>query len=254
MSRREPLSVTVITLNEERELGRCLDSVTWAEEIVVVDSGSTDRTREIARACGARVVHRDWTSYLDQKNHAIDLARHRWILSLDADEWLTPEGAAEVRAVLANPRAAGYAFNRRSSFCGAFLERAWNPDWQLRLFDRACGRFAGGRVHESVAMRRGDRVLRLRQRLPHIAYRTVDEYVERINRYTGLAAETLAERGKRVSWIRLLFAPAATFLKILLLKGGLLDGTRGFVVAVGSAFYVVLKYLKLWDRTRQDHE
>jgi glycosyltransferase involved in cell wall biosynthesis len=252
MSRPEPLSVTVITLNEERDLERCLESVAWADEIIVVDSGSTDRTCEIARACGARVLPRAWTGNDDQKNHAIDRARHRWILSLDADEWLTPEGVAEVREVLTNLQAVGYAFNRHSSFCGEFLKRTWNPDWQLRLFDRRQGRFAGGKVHESVAMGLRGRVLRMSERLPHMAYRTVNEYVERINRYTGLAAETLAERGRRTSWIRLLFAPPATFLKMLVVKGGVRDGGRGLVVAAGSAFYVALKYIKLWGRTRND--
>jgi glycosyltransferase involved in cell wall biosynthesis len=250
MPAREPLSVTVITLNEEQNLDRCLSSVAWADEIVVVDSGSTDRTTAIAGSHGARLFHNPWPGYVAQKNYAIERSRHPWVLSLDADEWVTAAGAEEIRAALANPEADAYAFNRSSSFCGEYLSRAWNPDWQTRLFRRDLGRFDGGRVHERLRLPSGARVTRMRERMPHMAYRTVGEYVERMNLYTGLAAESLAEQGRSPSAWRMLLSPAATFLKIFVLKRGFRDGGRGLIVSVGSAFYVALKYAKLWERTR----
>jgi len=250
MSAREPLSVVVITRNEERNLDRCLASVVWAEERVVVDSGSTDRTVAVARRRGARVVEQPWLGFTEQKNRAVREASHRWVLSLDADEWLDAEAAEAVREALAVRDAEAYALNRRSALAGGFVDHAWSRDWQIRLFDRERGRFSGGPVHESVRLDPGSRVGRLRGRLLHLSYRSVAEYVERMNRYTDLAAEGLALRGRRVPWARLLVSPPATFLKLWVVRGGFLDGPRGLVVAAGSAFYVFLKYVKLWERTR----
>lgn len=247
MSAREAVSATVITLNEQANLARCLRSVAWADEIVVVDSGSTDRTLEIAEEHGARVFRQDWPGYVAQKNFALDRAAHRWVLSLDADEWVTAAGAAEIRRVLAAPAADGYAVNRRSAFAGAFLRGGWSPDWQLRLFRRDRGRFAGGRVHEAVCMDAGSRVDRLRERLPHHAYRSISDYVLRLDRYTTLAAATLRDQGRRPSWSRLLLSPPAAFCKTFILKRGYRDGVRGLLVAAGSAYYVLVKYGKLWE-------
>ena len=250
MAEREALSVTVITLNEQENLPRCLESVAWADEVVVVDSGSTDRTREIAERFGARVHRRVWPGYVAQKNFAVDQASHRWVLSLDADEWLSESGADEIRTVLTTPKADGYAVNRRSAFAGAFLRGGWSPDWHLRLFRKDRGRFGGGHVHESVQMDEGCRVDRLTERLPHLAYRSISDYVQRLDRYTTLAAATLDESGRSVSWPRLLLSPPATFLKLFVLKRGYRDGVRGLLVAGGSAYYVLIKYGKLWERTR----
>jgi glycosyltransferase involved in cell wall biosynthesis len=250
MPGREPLSVAVITFNEERNVARCLRSVSWADEVVVLDCGSTDRTREIAREAGATVHRAPWAGFVEQKNGAIARTAHEWVLSLDADEWLTDEGAAELRRALVAPRADGYALRRRTSFCGRFLRGAWSPDWQLRLFRRSKGRFAGGPVHESVRMDEGARVARLREPLTHLAYRSVGDYVDRMNRYTGLAAGRLHAEGRRVSVGRMVLAPPLTFLKFWLLKRGFLDGVRGWIVSAGSAYYVLLKYAKLWELGR----
>ena len=250
MKRRDSLSVVIITLDEEQNLERCLRSVSWAEEIVVVDAGSTDRTLEIARRHGARVFEQPWLGYVKQKNLALDRATGGWVLSLDADEWLTAEGAEEMRTALVRPHAQAFAVNRLTAFSGAFVRRAWSPDWQVRLFRRDCGRFGGGRVHESVVLRPSSRVERLRCRMPHLGYRSIASFVERMNRYTDLAAETLADEGRAVAWLRLALSPPATFLKLWVLKGGFLDGIRGLVVSAGSAYYVLLKYAKLWERRR----
>jgi glycosyltransferase involved in cell wall biosynthesis len=238
---REPLSVAVIARDEQRNLARCLGSVAWAEEIVVVDGGSKDATAEIARRHGARVVFRPWTGFVAQKNFALDQVGQAWVLSLDADEWLSSESSEEVREVLSDPRADAYAFNRLNAFCGAFLQRTWSPDWQVRLFRRGCGRFEGGHVHESFVPRPGTRVARLERRMPHLAYRSLGEYVERMNRYTDLAARSLVERGTGVSAWRMILDPPAAFLKSFVLRGGMRDGTRGFLASAGSSFQVLLK-------------
>lgn len=248
---REPLSVVVITLDEERDVERCLDSVAWADELVVVDAGSTDRTRELAACAGARVVEQAWLGYAEQKNFAVEQARHDWVLSLDADEWLTPEGSDELRRVLAAPTAEAYALNRRNAFCGAFLRGAWTPDWQVRLFRRDRGRFGGGAVHESVQLQPGCRVERLRERLQHEAYASIGEYLRKLDRYTALAAESLHARGARFAWRKLLFSPPLTLLKVLLLKRAYRDGVRGWIIAAGSAFYVLLKQARLWELERE---
>jgi len=247
MPKREPLSVAVITLNEERNLGRCLGSVHWAEEIVVVDAGSTDRTLEVAARFGAKIVSHPWPGYVAQKNLAVESTSHPWVLSLDADEWLSEEGAGEVRQVLEQPKADAYAFNRLSAFAGSFLYRTWSPDWQVRLFRKDRGRFAGGQVHERAKMDRSCRIQRLEKRLMHLTYRSLHEYVTRMNRYSDLGAATLRDRGKKPSLSKLLFSPPVTFLKLYVLKGGFLDGMRGLVVSAGSAYSTFLKYAKLWE-------
>ena len=251
MCRPVPLSVAVITRNEEANIARCLDSVRWAEERLVVDCGSDDRTLEIARELGARVRVEPWQGYVAQKNLALELCTRPWVLSLDADEWLTPEGADEIRRALAEPSADGYAFNRSNRFCGRVLRYAWSPDWQLRMFRRGAGKFAGGRVHESVRLRSGSKVSRLRVSLQHEPYRSIGQYVERMNRYTDLAALSLHEQGRSAKLRQLVVSPSVAFFRVYVLKRGFLDGVRGWVVAAGAAFYVLLKYAKLWALSRR---
>jgi glycosyltransferase involved in cell wall biosynthesis len=247
VSEREPLSVVVITKNEERNLDRCLRSVSWADEIVVVDSESTDRTREVAERHGARVFVRPWPGYVEQWNFALSRTTHLWHFVLAADEWISDASALEIQKVLEAPLADGYRMDRLSAFRGAFVRWAWHPDSQLRLFRKDRGRFEGGRVHESVQMAPGCRVERLREKLLHLTYRSVDEYIDRINRYTGLAAATLDDRGKRFTVLALVVKPPATFFKYYVLKLGVLDGMRGFLVSVGASLYVFLRHAKLWE-------
>ena len=247
MPEPRPLTVTVIARDEERNLGRCLASVAWADERIVVDSGSADRTAEIARRHGARVVTNPWPGYAEQKNRAAAEARHAWILSLDADEWLEPGAEGEIRAVLSDPACAAYAFRRISAFAGAFLPRTWSPDLQVRLYRRDAARFAGGHVHESVRVDPPARVGRLRSPLLHLTHRSVSAQVDRLNRYSDLASR---DAGRRFSRWRMLVGPRAAFLKMYLVKGGFLDGVRGYIAAANHAHYVFLKSAKIWDRTR----
>lgn len=250
MPRKIPLSVTVITFNEERNIRRCLESVSWATEIIVVDSGSTDRTVEIAGQYGAKIFEEPWRGYVAAKNSAVEKAANEWVLSLDADEWLTPAGAGEIRKVLQSPAADAYAFNRLSSFCGRFMRSTWSPDRVVRMFRRDIGRFDGGKVHESLRLQPGSEVADLDEPLPHLSYRSLADYIDRLNRYTGLAAESKVEKGRIRVLPYLVLSPLMDFLKTYLLKQGFRDGMRGFLVAVGSGFYTFLKYAKVWELRR----
>jgi glycosyltransferase involved in cell wall biosynthesis len=245
-----PVSVTVITFNEERNLGRCLASVRFADDILVVDSGSTDRTEAVAARHGARVSRRPWTGYTEQKNAAADGARHPWVLSLDADEWLGEDAEGEIAQTLRAPAHDAYALRRVSAFSGGFLPRTWSGDRPVRLYRKDRARFAGLHVHESVAVDPGGSVGRLTVPLYHLTHRSVREQVDRFNRYSDLAARRAQEEGRRFSAARLLAGPAAAFLKMYVLKGGATEGVRGLVAAVDHAHYVFLKSAKLWERTR----
>lgn len=245
------MSVAVIAKDEERDLARCLRSVAWAEDIVVVvDDASRDRTAEVAAREGARVIHAPWHGFVAAKNLAVERTRHDWVLSIDADEWLTRAGAAEIETVLRAPAHDVYAVRRRPAFCGAFVDRVWSPDVHVRLFRKGTARFGGGQVHESLRPVPGSSVGRLREPMPHLTYRTVHEYVERMNRYTDLAADDLFTAGRRPSAARAVASPLAAFARAYIVKRGFLDGRRGWIVACGSAFYTVLKQAKLWERGR----
>jgi len=246
-----PLSVAVVAFNEERNLARCLSSVAFAADVVVVDSGSTDRTREVAARYGARVVAAPWPGYVGQKNRAAAEATHLWVLSLDADEWLEAGAADEIRGVLERPAHAAYAFRRISAFSGAFLPRTWSPDRQVRLYRKDVARFEGGDVHESVRVDPPHTVGTLASPLLHLTHRSVHEQVERLNRYSALASKTAAASGRAFGVSRMLAGPPAAFLKMYLLKGGITEGVRGFIAAANHAHYVFLKSAKLWDRTRR---
>lgn len=250
---RATLSVVVIARNEERNLGRCLDSVAWAEERIVVDGESTDGTREVAARRGARVIVQPWLGYRDQKNVAVDAATMDWVLSLDADEWLPEKTAEEVREKLRAAGADAYAFSRVSAVSGAFLHHTFGRDRQTRLFRRGTARFGGGEVHERLALPAGSRSEVLRGPLLHRTYRSFSEYAARMNRYSDLGARSMSARP--VSLLRLALSPPLAFLKMYVLRGGFLDGVRGLVVAAGQAHYVLLKYAKHWEgRRRPDPE
>ena len=250
---RATLSVVVIARNEERNLGRCLDSVAWAEERIVVDGESTDGTREVATRRGARVIVQPWLGYRDQKNVAVDAATMDWVLSLDADEWLPEETVEEVRAALEKPRADVYLFSRKTAVSGAFLRHTYGQDLQARLFRRGTARFGGGEVHERLEVARRMKQGLFEGHILHRTYRSFSEYAARMNRYSDLGARSMSARP--VSLLRLALSPPLAFLKMYVLRGGFLDGVRGLVVAAGQAHYVLLKYAKHWEgRRRPDPE
>lgn len=244
------LSVIVITKNEAADLGGALDSVRFADEIIVVDSGSTDETVTIARRYTDRVVVREWPGYVAQKNFAASLAHHDWVLSLDADERVTPALAREIQTLLAGPPAhKAYRVPRVAWYLGQWIHTTdWYPDHQTRLYDKRAARWTGARVHESVAVE--GPIGALHGELQHLPYRDLSDHLETIDRYTSLAAQQMQEEGRHTSLLEIAGHPPLAFLRNYLLRGGFQDGAVGFLVSVMNAYYVFLKFAKLWERTR----
>ncbi len=238
------ISATIITLDEERNIARAVDSVAFCDEVLVVDSGSTDRTVEIARDLGARVVCNDWPGYAAQKNFADDHARNDWILSIDADEALSPELAAEIVCVKqAGPACAGYDFPRRARYCGRWIRHSgWYPDRKVRLYRRDLARWTGSYVHESV--RAAGPVGHLKGDLLHYTCDSLEQHRASIERYTDLAAREICAAGRSVPAWRLLLGPCLSFARSYLLRLGLLDGRAGFTIARMASRYTYLKYSK----------
>jgi glycosyltransferase involved in cell wall biosynthesis len=249
---RQPVSVTLITKNEAARLEAALASVAWADEIVVVDAGSTDGTADIARRATGRVYVEGWPGFPQQKNRAAALASHDWILSIDADEQVSPALADEIRALLAGgPRASGYRMPRVTKAFGRELRATdWYPDWQLRLYDRRAGRWDETRtVHESVRV--DGEIARLQGELLHDGYRDLSEHLQKIDRYTTLAAEANAARGRDASLLAIAVHPPLAFLRNYVLRRGFTAGVAGLVVSAMNSWYVFLKLAKLWERRRR---
>ncbi len=244
------LSVTVITRNEAADISEALASAAFADEIVVVDSHSTDDTGAIARRYTDRVVVRDWPGYISQKNYAASIASHDWILSLDADERVTPALADEIRARLGGePGDAAYRIPRVTWHLGRWIRTTdWYPDHQLRLYDRRSAQWTGRYVHEGVSVR--GQVGRLRGELQHYAYRDIADHLETINRYTTLAAKQMHEDGRRAGLLQLAGHPPLAFLRNYLARGGVRDGVPGFIISSMNAYYVFLKFAKLRELQR----
>jgi glycosyltransferase involved in cell wall biosynthesis len=244
------VTATVITLNEARNIEDALRSIAWADEIVVVDAGSTDGTVDIARRHGARVEMRAWDGYSAQKNYAASIASNDWILSIDADERVPPELAREIRERLeSGPDRRGYRVPRLTWYLGRWIRGTdWYPDYQLRLYDRRAGRWNGRRVHESVAL--DDPAGQLTHDLQHYAYRDLSHHLSTIDRYTTLAAEQWHAEGRRVSAMGLVAHPPAAFVRNYVLRGGFTQGTAGLVVSILNSYYVFLKFAKLYELAR----
>ena len=240
------LSVVVITLNEERRIADCLAAVSWADELVVVDSGSTDATVAIARQQGARVLTRPFTTYAEQKNAALAAATCDWILSLDADERVTPELAAEMRAAIANAGdAVGFSMLRREHMLGRWINHgSWGPEYKLRLVRRGRGAWQGD-VHETLSVAGPTR--RLRSPLLHETNDAVSDIVRKTDRYTTLEARAAHAAGVRPSLWRLALYPPTLFLYSFVVRGGWRDGMAGFILAALAAHYTFLKRAKLWE-------
>lgn len=253
-----PLSVAIICLNEAQNIERCIRSVPFAGEVVVVDSGSTDDTARIAEACGARVFQREWLGFRDQKRLATGLCKFDWVLSLDADEALSAEAAGEVAALFGErsekrDRIDGFEFPRLTWNLGRWIQHGgWYPDWQLRLYHRARATWEGGQhVHERVEAKR---VERLEFPIHHWPFRDLAEQVATNNRYSGLGAKELQRRGKSFSLAKLCLKPLSKFLETYLIKGGFRDGLPGFIISVGAAYSVFLKFAKVWETGLQRDE
>ncbi|MEK6302045.1 MAG: glycosyltransferase family 2 protein [Acidobacteriota bacterium] len=242
------ISATVITFNEEQNIAEALESLAWADEIVVVDRESTDRTVEIARQFTDQVYVREWQGYSNQKNFAAEQAQNDWIFSLDADERVSPELAAEIARLKQAPdrEASGYEMARLTFYLGRWIKHSgWYPDRKLRLYDRRRARWRGDYVHE--ALETDGRVERLGGNLLHFTVRSASEHHTRLDRYTTLAAEQAHANGKSGSLVSLVLSPAGAFIRSYVLKLGFLDGVQGFIIARFAAHYAFLKNLKLWQ-------
>lgn len=238
------ITATIITLNEERNIARAIESLRCADEILIVDSGSTDRTVELAQNLGARVVEAGWRGYAAQKNWAAEQASHDWILSLDADEALSEALEAELwNLKKTGARHDGYTMPRLARYLGRWiLHSGWYPDRKVRLYDRRKASWVGEFVHESVVVK--GRVGHLESNLLHFTCESLSEHLKTLDRYTTLAAQEIAARRTHVPLYRVIFDPGWTFFKAYVLQGGFQDGLEGLTIAYMAAFYTFLKYSK----------
>jgi glycosyltransferase involved in cell wall biosynthesis len=246
-----PLSAVLITRDEERDLPGALQSLAFCDEIVVVDGGSSDRTCELAEQAGARViVNAPWPGFVEQRNRAVDAARHDWVLALDADEIVTPALRAEIQALRARGfEHAGYRVPRVSFYLGRWIRATdWYPDLQLRLFDRRRARWEGGLVHESVRVRGS--VGRLRAELEHHPYADVSEHLQRIDGYTTLWARQAFDSGRRSGLLRAVLAAQWSLVRNYVLRGGVVLGRVGLIVSLLNAHYTFVKLAKLAELSR----
>ena len=239
------ISVAVITKNEEQNIRACLESILWADEVVVVDSGSTDGTLQICRDFQARVYVEEWKGFSCQKNSAVEKTRNEWVLSLDADEWVSPDLRREIESTLQrNPLCDGYFIARKNFFLNRWIKHCgWYPDYNLRLFRKDRGRFRERAVHERVELR--GKVGYLKNALEHKTYRSVSDFLERMDRYSTLAAREMRNEGRRYHFFDAFFRPPFTFLQMYLIRAGFLEGYLGFLLSVLYSFYTFAKYSKL---------
>jgi glycosyltransferase involved in cell wall biosynthesis len=244
------LTVTIITLNEAAHIADAIDSASFADEILVVDSGSTDGTIDIARGKGVRLLTREWTGYVDQKNFAADQASHDWIFSLDADERIPAALGDEIRATLrADPAFHGYRVARVTFHLGRWIRTTdFYPDYQTRLYDRRFARWRGRYVHESVTVDGPSG--QLKSELQHYSFTDLRDQHQRINHYSTLAARQMYESGRRTGPMEIAIHPPAAFLRNYILRKGFLDGTAGLTISLMNAWSVGLKFMKLWELQR----
>lgn len=238
------LSIAVITKNEENNIGRCILSVRdIADEVIVVDSGSSDRTIEIARDMEAKVYHQDWLGFSGQKNFAAGLAGMDYILMLDADEEVSEELRKSILEAVQAGKFDGWEVNRRTYYLGGFLDHVWHPEWRLRLFRKGKGIFQG-ELHEKVICT--GNIGRLRGDLNHYSYKSLKDQTLRLVRYAEQSAVLMHKEGRKFRFINLFFNPVWAFAKVLI-RGGFLDGYRSFVIAVFEGIYTFLKYAFLLE-------
>lgn len=251
MQTRLPISVAVVTLNEEANLARCLESVReWASEIVVIDSGSTDRTEEVARKFGAVFASSTWSGFTAQKNKCAQKCSHPWILFLDADEALTPELAAAITRAFAegDPKADGFWVNRRTFYLGEWIWHSWYPEWILRLVRRDYAHWTGLEPHAYLESQ--GRSEKLEGDLLHYSFRDLQDHLQRTIKYARIMAESFHAQGQRFHWSKLLFSPWLSFFKHLVLRGGWRDGWRGWLIAFSKWLDVFAKYAFLLEIQR----
>ena len=248
---RSTVSAFIVCCNEERQIRRCLQSVAWCDEIVVVDSGSTDSTLEICREFTSKIVHRDWEGYVAQKRHGLGLCTGDWVLNIDADEEVSPELALELQSIAAADKAGtlstnGYYLNRVVFFLDRWWRKGgWYPEYRLRFCRRSVTSWGGQDPHEKAFV--SGTTKRCKGELFHYSFTDLTDYVRRSNTLSSNATNTLIQRGARPSILNLVARPLARFFKFFILKRGFREGRAGFIVAIIEAHAVMLKYAKLWE-------
>ncbi len=241
-----PLSLIIITLNEEKSIKDCIESVPFASDIVVLDSFSKDKTKELAAICGARVFDQEWLGYGPQKIKATELAKYDWVLSLDADERLSPESQVEIQNVFSKlTPETGYQLPRLSYFLGRWIRHGgWYPDYQLRLFNRRHSGWSDSPIHEHVV---ASSTLKLKNPIRHFVFKSISQQVITNDKYSSLQAQQLKAQKIRFSLFKLMTKPWVKFIENYVFKLGFLDGMAGFIIAVGSGYSVFLKHAKQWE-------
>jgi glycosyltransferase involved in cell wall biosynthesis len=249
------ISATIITFNEESNIRAACESVAWADEIVVVDSNSTDATRDIAASSGARVIANAWPGFGAQKQFAVEQAKYDWVLSLDADERVSDELRQSIAAVQHHQQADGYLISRRTFYQNRWIRGGgWYPDRQLRLFNRTKGHWKERHIHESVTMNANARVENLSGDLLHYTSPSAAHHHRMIGeRYAPLAAQQMFEEGRRTSIAGVASAGPSAFIRSFILKGGFRDGFAGFTIASFAAHHAFLKHLMLWEKQATDN-
>ncbi len=244
-----PISLVVITKNEERNIRDCLESVRWADEVVVIDAESSDRTVEIAKRYTEKLFVRPWVGFGSQKNFGIDQAANEWIMILDADERATSGVREEISRILRDgpaPEVAGFEIPRRNFFYGRWIRGGGlSPDYQVRLFRRSAGRYDDTRLHERLSL--GGRILRLNSPLDHYSISSVGQHVAKMIGYTTLGAREKRNVGSRVTPLQVGGNHLVTIAKTYLVRGGYRDGVHGLIVALFAGMYTFVKYAKVWE-------
>lgn len=249
----EKLSVTIITKNEEQNIERCLESIKWADEIIVVDSGSTDETINICLKYNSNIYEIEWLGFGKTKRFAVDQSTNNWILSIDADEVVTKQLKNKIIEILKNPKADAYKIKRKSFYLGKLINHSgWQKDYPLRLFNKLKGNFNSRPVHEGVKI--NGRKLKIEEYMLHYTYPTITSHLGKINNYTQLSTNILADKKRKITLFGAIFRGKVKFLKMYILQQGFLDGKEGFILALNSAYGVFLKYLKLWELNKNNYE
>ena len=261
----EKLSVTIITYNEEKNIRDCLNSVKWADEIVVVDSFSTDKTIEICKEYTDRFYQNKWPGFVEQKNFALNKASHNWVLSIDADERISDELGEEIKKLLTTPLSPpSQGGDKRDVFDGYYIPRktfyvkswilhcGWYPDYKIRLFKKDKGRWegtGGTAIHESVKV--DGKTGYLKGDILHYSFLSISSHLKTINSFTSISAMENLKKGKKAGILSILLRPSFNFFKMYILKRGFLDGLPGLIVSILSSYHVFIKYTKMWEMERQ---
>jgi glycosyltransferase involved in cell wall biosynthesis len=247
------LSAVIITFNEEKNIERCLNSLNGiADEIIVLDSFSTDRTKEICMKFNVRFFEHDFDGYIEQKNRALHFTSYEWVLSLDADEALSNELAKEIKKVKENPDADGYTFNRLNYYCGKWIRHSgWYPDKKLRLWNKIKGKWAGVNPHDKLMLEPGSKIRHLKGDLLHYTYYSVQEHIDQINKFSSIGAAEAFKKGKNSNAFIILIKSSWRFFRDYVINLGFLDGYYGFVICSLSGWGTFLKYLKLRELKKQ---